>query len=412
MIMMKRVISIGIIFLMLSILLMSAASCSQKTESSNEPVSLTEASKKNCDIQLYIKQDIKSGKYEPSKGIYLGAYVEKNNDIQADIAVFEEIVGQPQTFKVFQYTMGKGLSSQDILKCIAQKKVPYIKILLGSDFDLTPLYRMISDLNASYSVPIFIELFPLNFNLSQPVAYKEIYKRAYEIIDKYLDHAVIVWSVDDSRLYDMPLYYPGDHLVDWVGVNLYIPQYKDNTKYVFDNLEAIDFWYKSFQKSKPMIISSLAVSHFSRVDHTYSLKDAEYKLNLFYKEMLSIYPRIKGILYIDVDMGEVVKNGKEDYRITSQKELTDYMKQVFKSSDFLDELQESDQKEIPIYMKYDIIATQFGEELYLPKKYMNILLKKVPLSKITMLQDLSGEKFYKLKDVKQYIDIYYNNEKQ
>ncbi|MDF2613577.1 MAG: hypothetical protein K0S71_1363 [Clostridia bacterium] len=410
--MMKKVISIGIIFLMLSVFMASSAGCSQRIEPNNEPVILTEASKKDCNIELYIKQDIKLGKYEPPKGVYLGAYVDRNSDIHADITAFEEIVGQPQTFKVFQYTMGKGLSSQDILKCIAQRKVPYIKILLGNDRDLTPLYRMISDLNSSYSVPIFIELFPLTQNLSQPLAYKEIYQRAYEIIEKYLEHAVIVWSVDDSRLYDMPLYYPGDHLADWVGINLYIPQYKDNVKYSFSNLEGIDFWYKSFQKSKPMMISSLAISHFSRVDHTYSLKDAEYKLNLFYQEMLSIYPRIKGILYIDVDMGEVVKNGKEDYRITSQKELADYMKHIFKREDFLDELQESDQNEAPIYMKYDITAAQFGEELYLSKKYMNALFRKVPLSKVTMLEDLNGEKYYKLDDVKQYIDIYYKSEKQ
>jgi len=411
-IVMKKVISIGIIFLMLLVLLMSFVSCSQNTVPMNEPVSITEASKKNCDIALYIKQDSKLGKYEPSKGIYLGAYVEKNRDINADITAFEEIVGHPQTFKVFQYTMEKGIKAQDILTCIAQNKVPYIKLLIGKDYDLAPLYRMVSDLKASYSVPVFIELFPLSAHLSQPVAYKEIYQKAYQIIDKYLDHAVIVWSVDDSRLYDMPLYYPGDQYIDWVGINLYIPQYKDNAKYTFNNLEAIDFWYKSFQKSKPMMISALAISHFSRVDHTYALKDAEHKLNLFYSEMSASYPRIKGILYIDVDMGEVFKNGKEDYRITSQKELTDYMKQLFKKGDFLDELQESDLKEAPIYMKYDIVSAQFGEELYLSKKYMNVLLKKVPLSKITMLQDLSGEKFYKLKDIKQYIDLYYNSEKQ
>ncbi|WP_069998153.1 glycosyl hydrolase [Cellulosilyticum sp. I15G10I2] len=406
---MKKIISKGIILFMLLILLISFTGCTEENKYNDNPVSVNEQSKKNTPIELYIKQNIKLGLYEPEEGVYLGAYVEKNKNIEGDITTFEKIVGQRQTFKVFQYTMGEGLSSQEILKCMAQRKVPYIKLLLGNDFDLTSLYRMISDINASYSVPIFIELFPLTSKISQPIVYKETFQRAHEIIHKYLDDAVIVWSVDSSRLYDMPLYYPGEELVDWVGINIYIPRYKDKLPYESTYIEDIDFWYKNFQKSKPMMISGLAISHFSTIDHTYTLNDAQNKLHVIYNKVLSLYPRIKSVLYIDVDMGEVVKNGADDYRITSQKQLTEYMKQAFKNDIFLDEIEEIHAKrQSSLYIKYDIVAAQFDEDLYLSKQYMSTFFKKVPLSKIGMIEDLNGEKFYKLDDVKAYNDFYYN----
>ncbi|MDF2877805.1 MAG: hypothetical protein K0S30_901 [Clostridia bacterium] len=408
---MKKTISIGIIFLMLIVTMMGFGGCSQKHIYEDETVSVNEISKRDVDMELYVREEIELGKYEPFSGIYLGAYVEKNKDINKDILAFEEIIGHTQTFKVFQYTLEEGLSSQEILKCMAQRKVPYIKLLLGKDFDLVPLYRMISDIKASYNVPIFIELFPVSGRLTNPIEYKETYQRAYEVVKKYLEQSVVVWSIDDSRLYDMPLYYPGDEFVDWAGINIYVPQYKNGMRYTNDHVEAVDFWYKSFQKTKPMIISSLAISHYSRVDHTYTLQDAQNKLGLFYKDILSVYPRIKGVLYIDVDMEQVSKSGKEDYRITSQKQLVEYMKKIFKSEAFLEGIEElEDEKKIPVFMKYSIVAAQFNSELYLPQKYMSILFKKIPLSKLGMTQDLNGDKFYRLEDIGKYAEIYYEQQ--
>jgi hypothetical protein len=410
-ILMKKTISIGIIFLMLIVTMMGFGGCSQKHIYEDETVSVNEISKRDVDMELYVREEIELGKYEPFSGIYLGAYVEKNKDINKDILAFEEIIGHTQTFKVFQYTLEEGLSSQEILKCMAQRKVPYIKLLLGKDFDLVPLYRMISDIKASYNVPIFIELFPVSGRLTNPIEYKETYQRAYEVVKKYLEQSVVVWSIDDSRLYDMPLYYPGDEFVDWAGINIYVPQYKNGMRYTNDHVEAVDFWYKSFQKTKPMIISSLAISHYSRVDHTYTLQDAQNKLGLFYKDILSVYPRIKGVLYIDVDMEQVSKSGKEDYRITSQKQLVEYMKKIFKSEAFLEGIEElEDEKKIPVFMKYSIVAAQFNSELYLPQKYMSILFKKIPLSKLGMTQDLNGDKFYRLEDIGKYAEIYYEQQ--
>jgi hypothetical protein len=61
-------------------------------------------------------------------------------------------------------------------------------------------------------------------------------------------------------------------------------------------------------------------------------------------------------------------------------------------------------------MKYSIVAAQFNSELYLPQKYMSILFKKIPLSKLGMTQDLNGDKFYRLEDIGKYAEIYYEQQ--
>lgn len=407
---MKGKISQGIIFLSIIIVLLVTSGCQSQKEINDIPVHLNQKSRRDIPIELYIQQTIKLGKYEPEEGIYLGAYVEKNKNIDGDITTFEKVLNQSHTFKVFQYTAKSPLSSQAILKCMAQRKVPYIKILLGKDFDLNELYQMITDIKAPYSIPVFIELFPLTQTISDPIRYRDTFNRAHEILNKYLDEVVIVWGVDQNRVYDMPLYYPGDSFVDWVGLNIYVPKYKNQSPYTLDILEQIDFWYKNFQQSKPMMLSSLAVSHFSTIDHTYTLHDAQNKLEFFYKKIPRLYPRIKSISYIDVNMEEVVKDGQEDYRITSQKQLTGYMKQTFKDTIFLDTIEEDLFKQDHLLsIKYAANATAFNDEIYLAKEYIDAFFKKVPLSKIQSIEDLDGKKYYKLEDIKAYQDFYYTN---
>lgn len=409
---MKRAIAIGIWTLSIFLGALNLTGCNKGSIYKEKVVINSETSKKIMNIELYVKEKIELGKFEPINGLYSGAYIQKDTNVGGDILTYDKLIGQTQTFKVFQYSESQRLPSDEILRCIAQKKTPYIKILMDKEGNLTTLYRMIVDLKASYNVPVFIELYPITSNISNPTLYKATYQRAYEVIHKYLDQAVIVWSTEDSRTYDMPLYYPGDRYVDWVGLNVYIPRYKYQEPYHFTGAEALDFWYKNFQKKKPMMLSSLAISHFSRVDYTYTVQEATHQLDYFYNEVTAAYPRLKSILYIDVDMSVVSKNGKEDYRLTSQKAISDYMKETFKALECVDTLEEGFSGDTPTnYMKYTVLGTFFDEELYISQKDMKVFFKEVPLVKLSIKEDLVGEKFYSFKEIQDYTDCYYKGVK-
>lgn len=372
-------------------------------------VSLSQESKKSTDICLYIEKELSLGKYEPKEGIYLGAYTEKNSYINNDIKVFEELVSQPQTFRVFQYTKKNALSKTDILACIAQKKIPYIKLLMPEKDSLSLVYQMVADLRSEYDTPVFIELFPLTGEITNPKVYKEAYLDAQRVIKKYLKDSVIVWSIDLERTYDMPLYYPGNKYVDWTGINIYVPRYKNNKRYEENIEKHLDFWYKNFQQAKPLMISGLAISHFSTVDHTYTLDEAEKMLEQFYDTYTRVYPRIKGIIYIDVDMRELGASGTDDYRISSQKQLSRYLKNVFRDDRFLDFLIEEREKRATQLIKYDIPAVIFNDKIYLSEEYTKSLFKSLTLSKIMCIKDLQGEEYYLLEDIAQYEKIFYES---
>lgn len=403
---MKKIILIGIIFLGV---LMSGCT---KQDGDTVPVSLTKQDTKDVSLELYVPKDMPLGKYEPREGIYLGAYVNKNLDISGEMKNFEDAVEHKQAFTVFQYSSKTPISKQDVLKCIAQKKIPYIKVLLNKDYDMSPLYQMIRELNNNYPTPVFIELFPVTENVRNPLEYKDAYEKSYQLIKRYMEDAVVVWSMDLERLDEWPIYYPGDYLVDWVGLNIYMPVYKDNKKYTPNIMTDIDFWYKSFQTKKPMMLSSVAISHFSRVDHTYTVEEAKNKLALIYEKITSAYPRIKGIIYIDLDMKQVYKEGKDDYRISVQAQLKDYMKTVLKDKKFLNEANPEVEGSIMQYLKYSISGIEIDNRIYIPKECITEFLPQVPLKKLEGVQDISGQTYYSLEELAHYTQFYYTNKGQ
>jgi len=380
--------------------------CSERVFFENQTVVVQEEAGREYPIELYVLEEVKSGKYEPETGIYTGAYVQKDDNIQGDLLAYESLIGQEQTFKVFTYKADEGINRQDILRCIAQKKTPYIKILLGSNYDLTPLYQFIFDMRENYHTPIFIELYPLTEKAYSISIYKETYQRAYEILHKYLADIVVVWSTDETRVMDMALYYPGNSYVDWVGINVYIPRYKSGERYMYEGTNNLDYWYKTFQTTKPMLVSALAISHFSRVDHTYTIEETKDQLSLFYQTVLDVYPRLKGMIYMDVDMADLSKRGQEDYRLTGQPILLETMRRLSLPLNINSTLQAQSQ-DSTCYMKYSIMATLFEDELYIPQEYMATCFKNVPLRKVNRVEDLVGEIYYSYEDIQKYSITYY-----
>ena len=249
----RRILLLGLV-----VVLALLSACSKSIFYDEQTVGLEAYAQRQVPIELYVQEDIKLGEYEPADGIYTGAYVQKDENIVGDLLSYEKIIGQVQTFKVFEYNSEESIPEQELLRCMAQKKVPYIKIVLDNNYDLTPLYHLVYDLKSAYSMPVFIELYPLTTKNYVPSEYKETYQRAYEIVHKHVKNAVVVWSTDETRVSDMPLYYPGDKYIDWAGINIYIPRYKQGERYNYEGTGQLDFWYKNFQHNKPMMISALA----------------------------------------------------------------------------------------------------------------------------------------------------------
>lgn len=346
---------------------------------------------------VYIPEQIRLGTYEPAHGIYVGAFVESNQDVAGDMKRYEALMQKEQAFRVFQYQKRGDLTSQEVLECIAAKQVPYIKILANTTYDLMPIYEMVGDLNTKYQTPIFIELFPLQDDTLDPVQYVKYYEEAYKLIKKYLKDAVVVWSIDWNSAYAATLYYPGSHIVDWVGLNVSLPKYKDGRAYEPEYREKMDFWYKQFQDEKPMLLSTLAVSHFSRVDHTYTLEDTKNKLTYFYETVPKLYPRIKAVLYGDVDMYYISPQGTEDYRLTSQDKLMTHIQSLWDKHTYLSEVESEEVTIVEQPMLYTVPAYRMNDGLYITEEQLQVVCRhKAFIKYMPCVLDETGKKYYDL----------------
>ncbi|MGL4736277.1 MAG: hypothetical protein ACRCW2_02370 [Cellulosilyticaceae bacterium] len=387
---MKRLVLLGIIFgLSLQV------GCSMK-EAPTIEVTAPASQTKHTNVELYIENTVAQGPYEPDEGIYLGAYAQEN----------AEIFKQGQVFKVFQFTKTHPVTDQDLLRCIAEQKVPYIKVLMTDEYDMTAIYQLVGSLRSKYKTPLFIELYPVSQEVKDATQYKVYYEQAYEIVKKYLPESVIVWSIDFERAHESVLYYPGDHLVDWVGLNMYMPRFKDGQLYEPDVTTKLDMWYKSYQKHKPMLISSLGISHFSKLDHTYTVEYTKDKLDFFYTKLPELYPRIKGIIYADVDLSQVYKDGTEDYRISSQLQLSEHMTKLWQSPNFKHTLMKSAGNEGKTYMKYTVPVLEYEERVYVDYEYIKEIVNLKDFENEAFIQDEKGKAYYDLAQLKKEHAIY------
>lgn len=389
------------IFLMTALLTGCANEVISEPELTTEVLMELDATEKLVD--LYIPKQIDYSKLEPKDGVYIGAYVEDNIELDHSMEQFEKVTGQKHALRVMQYSTSSDITSRQMLECLANKQIPYIKVLPTPDYDINPIYHMISDIKTRYSMPVFIELYPVDSSVTDPSRYKEYYGNAYKLIKKHLPQAVVVWSISADEIYDCMTYYPGDHMVDWVGLNVYVPRYQDGERYTLNLAEGLDFWYKNFQTSKPMMLSGVAVSHFSRIDHTYKVEEASETLKYFYDTIPRTYPRIKGMLYIDVDMKEVAASGKEDYRISSQQELTKMYHELLQSDRFLHEVQEDTLISGAEQMKYTVPILEIENEKYIEKGYVRTLFNTVDTRNIPYIDYLDGNRYFSMKNL---LEIY------
>lgn len=368
----------------------------------SQPVIYEEADRLVNHVTLYVKDKITLGQYEPESGCYTGVYEAKEGTLAGNIKSYEQLVDQRQTFRILQYHHSQGIKAGDILECIASRKIPYIKVLFNGTNSLGVVQDLVNDLKSTFHTTVFIELFPITSSVQDVQTYKSIYLEAYKLLHDSLKDAVVVWGVDDNRVYDLPLYYPGDEYVDWAGINIYIPRYKNAELYVYDGKAQLEFWYSNFQQNKPMLISSLAISHFSRVDHTYTVYETMDKLSYFYEDVLSIYPRIRGILYVDVDMAKVTANGLDDYSISDQKELYGRMKTLFKQMNCLNQLAVIDEPEKTCDMKYSVDGAFFNDEFYIEEQCAKAIFKGVPFKELSVREDIKGNRYYSIKTLNEY----------
>lgn len=324
---------------------MSQKDMQQATYNQEDKLTLNEYLYEKTNYKLFINKEKSLELYEPPNNCYIGAYILSNPDLNFEIDNFEEITKKSHGIYLRNLKLGKPFPIEWVLECTAKMKTPFIIVQPPSidypyqDFLLEETARAFGE----YYIPIFVEFYPDPQQYGNSKEYKEFFNKARNIFNKYAPNVAFVWSVNYKNIKDSMPYYPGDDFVDWVAINLYDMLDVENKDDVIDNKDIfneIDFFYFLFQDKKPIMISQLGISHYSKQNHGYYVDEAAKKIEDFYKKIKIYYPQIKTVNYMDFDNIEVAPEemGYDNFKITAHKNLLESYISVVNNEYFTDSL--------------------------------------------------------------------------
>ncbi len=103
-----------------------------------------------------------------------------------------------------------------------------------------------------------------------PVAYRRAFRLVHAVIARYASNVALVWAPGAVPTYNLDLYYPGDDVVDWVGISLYLVRFYDDnpSRPAWQDGPAsfIAPFYAKYAARKPLCLTECGVSRRSRVE--------------------------------------------------------------------------------------------------------------------------------------------------
>jgi len=300
------------------------------------PVGAQQLPKKNSNVRVLIEvDDYKLSKYEPKKGVYLGAYVYQDTLINGDMKKFNELTGKKHA-SFFIYV---GYGSPFPQKWIDQLKevgaAAHIAFEPNNGLDQVKddqyLRNFARKLKES-GIPVFLR-FASEMNgdwtaySGDPKKYIEKWRLVHDVMEEEAPNVMMVWTVFTFPQSNILAYYPGDEYVDWVGVNIYnVVYHNNNIKLKADHedpLELLNYVYDTFSERKPIQISEFGVTHYTITDGKYYVDFAIEKITRMYNGLKTKYPRVKSIFYFDVNNLVNAPSGRRinNYAITDNERI-------------------------------------------------------------------------------------------
>lgn len=394
-----------IIVILFSILLCLTGCTSDKTDSL-EKTSIQDTIVQTATIeevkkeyQVFIEEsNYKRTPLEPKNGCMLGAHILSDKTINGDITKFETLTQKNHDSYLYYMRLGEPFPLTWVLECITKNKIPQVILYPPNSyvpFDTELLQQAASDFG-QLDFPMLVQFYP---NPSQygtdTKTYINFFKQAREEFRKKAPNVAFVWSVDSDAVFDCNSQYPGDDYTDWIGINLY-----KNSTSTQDYWKELDFFYNNFQKQKPLMVSQLAVSHYSTANSIYDEKGAAVFIKNIYETIRTKYPRIKAIMYInrnDIDTAPY-HAVRDNYQITDNTAVLEAYKQSIHSyntpNDTVNENKELFRSPFPAYninnsifisektLLYDLqYAVPEEKKIINGEKYINsIYLKDIIIS--------------------------------
>lgn len=235
--------------------------------------------------------------FEPEQGIILlGAFVKEDKNIPS-MEEFEKITQKSHDIYGFSATLTEEFPIMDILECYVNQKIPLL-VLQPPDRE-NPFQQIwleqAAEKVSQYRIPLLVDFYPNGADYSDAESYKKYYQKAVEIFNEKAPNVcfILTMPIEDSEKWQH--YYTES--ADWLGLSIY----ENGGNQGKDIAQMLERWYAIFQYEKPLMLSQVAISHYSETDSKYTEKEASDEIKRLYKS-LEQYPQIKAVVYNSVNL--------------------------------------------------------------------------------------------------------------
>lgn len=391
--------SIVVIFLFFLVLIFQVLHVFSDIKATNANINIkNENTISESEYKIIIKKEnYKYEKYEPYNSCYLGADVLSSKNINYSIDGFNKNTNKKHGISLYYLTVGNVIPDLWVLECIRNTITPCI-ILQPLDnknpYQKYLLEKSIKSFN-KFNIPFFVQIYPNPSKINgSNKDYIEFYKYASDLIDEFAPNVAKIWAVEDSNLYESILYYPGDSYVNWIGLCMYIDfeELENN-----DVINSINMFYETYEIKKPLMIAQLGISDYSNKTQEYAVKQKLDLLSNIYYKIISEYPRIKAINYLNynniiLDQGKMTGN---NYSLTNNSSIlkcyTDIVGNNYFTNTVTDEYNYSLMDEI---YNYKIFLLKKDDKYYFEEKIFNLDILNIDKSKLVKFKVKFEDKYF------------------
>ncbi len=279
---------------------------------------------------------------------FIGAYIEQDPIAAGDIARFERLVGKKHSSYMRYLGYGEPFPTDWVAKVHNHDALPHIAwepnngldevrddvylhrwAQAAAEAERPILLRFASEMNGTWMV-----------YSGNPDEYVRKWRLVHRIIKSVAPNVIMVWCPFATPRRTIPLYYPGDDYVDWVGVNIYAVLYHDgdisqpSQRDPVDDLRYISNLYGA---RKPIAICEYGATHYCTASQQLSSSFAAASIEQMYQAIREQFPNVVFINWFSVD---AASDGLayNDYAVTTDEVVLDSYRQATDEQYFLTEL--------------------------------------------------------------------------
>ena len=245
-------------------------------------------------------------KFEPASGCYLGVLDGEGGSADA----FEDRAGRHLAL-AFEYdAYGRRFPGSWVRRQADQGRAVQIawepsRIQAVRDDDYLEEW---ADDAAQSGVPIFLR-FGGEMNGAwtpwgrDPAVYRRAFRIVHDVMARRAPNVAMVWAPNDVPLENLDRYFPGDDVVDWVGISLYIVRFYDDSlrrpAWQDHPLTFIEPFYRKYAARHPLCLVEWGVSRRSRVEGADADSFAAARIEDLFGAIKVRFPRLKMVCAFD-----------------------------------------------------------------------------------------------------------------